>query len=93
VEIKEIDEPAASDTSRHVADRDLVERALVRLDPEHRALVVLHYYLGYPLPEAATSLGISLPAAKSRLHRAMEGLRRSMTVDATAVPLEGGRLA
>src|SRR4029079_19554109 len=94
VEIKEIDEPRAGDTSRHVADRDLVERALIRLDPEHRALVVLHYYLGYPLPEAATSLGISLPTARSRLHGAMAGSRRSMTADASVVPgLEGGTTA
>ena len=75
-----------------LADRDLVERALIRLDPEHRALVVLHYYLGYPLPEAATSLGISLPAAKSRLHRAMQGLRRSMAADpGRPAWKEGGR--
>ena len=93
VEIRTIDEPSGGDASRHLADRDLVERALVRLTPEHRALVVLHYYLGYPLPEAATSLGISLSAAKARLHRAMEGLRRSMTADASVVPLEGGRTA
>jgi RNA polymerase sigma-70 factor (ECF subfamily) len=93
VEIKEIDEPTGSDSAGHLADRDLVERALVRLDPEHRALVVLHYYLGYPLPEAATLAGISLPAAKSRLHRAMQGLRRSMTADAPGIPLEGGRTA
>jgi RNA polymerase sigma-70 factor (ECF subfamily) len=93
VQILGIDEPAGGDSSRHLADRDLVERALNKLDPAHRALVVLHYYLGYPLPEAATSLGISLPAAKSRLHRAMEGLRRSMTADVPVVPLEGGRLA
>jgi RNA polymerase sigma-70 factor, ECF subfamily len=93
VEIANIHEPAGSDSAGHLADRDLVERALARLDPEHRALVVLHYYLGYPLPDAASSLGISLPAAKSRLHRAMQGLRRSMTADAPAVPLEGGRPA
>ena len=93
VEIKTIDEPTGSDTAGHLADRDLVERALIRLDPEHRALVVLHYYLGYQLPEAATLVGISLPAAKSRLHRAMQGLRRSM-VDTAAVPeFEGGRTA
>jgi len=92
--MKALDEPAGSDSAGHLADRDLVERALVRLDPEHRALVVLHYYLGYPLPDAASSLGISLPAAKSRLHRAMQGLRRSMTADAPVVPgLEGGRTA
>ena len=93
VEITQIDEPATGDTSRELADRELVERALNRLAPEHRALVVLHYYLGYPLPEAASSLGISLPTAKSRLHRAMDGLRRSMTVDAFAVPLERGGTA
>lgn len=87
--IQDHDEPSRVDVLRDVADRDLVERALIRLDPEHRALVVLHYYFGYPLPEAATSLGISLPAAKSRLHRAMQGLRRSMIADAPVVPMEG----
>ena len=92
-EVTEIDQPASGDSSRELADRDLVERALNRLEPEHRALVVLHYYLGYPLPEAAASLRISLPAAKSRLHRAMQGLRRSM-VDGASVPAyERGRSA
>ena len=93
IEMLSIYEPFGGDASRHLADRDLVERAMNRLSPEHRALVVLHYYLGYPLPDAATSLGISLPAAKSRLHRAMQGLRRSMSVDASVVPIEGGRPA
>jgi RNA polymerase sigma-70 factor (ECF subfamily) len=95
VEINPIDEPVAGgDAARSLADRDLVERALARLDPEHRALVVLHYYLGYPLPEAAASLGISLPAAKSRLHRAMQGLRRTLTTDVPPVPSpQGGTTA
>jgi len=93
VEITALDEPASGDASREIADRELVERALNRLEPQHRAIVVLHYYLGYPLPEAATSLGISVPAAKSRLHRAMEGLRRSMLVDPSATSVSGGRLA
>jgi DNA-directed RNA polymerase specialized sigma24 family protein len=43
------------------------------------SLVVLHYYLGVPLPEAASSLGISLGAAKSRLHRAMGSMRASFS--------------
>jgi RNA polymerase sigma-70 factor (ECF subfamily) len=92
VEIQDIDLPTREDAARDLADRDLVERALVRLDPEHRALVVLHYYFGYPLPEAATSLGISLPAAKARLHRAIHGLRRSMVADVSVLP-SGGRPA
>jgi RNA polymerase sigma-70 factor (ECF subfamily) len=94
VEIQPIDEPIIRDDAGTLADRDLVERALARLEPEQRALVVMHYYLGYPLPEAAASLGISLPAAKSRLHRAMTGLRRVLAVDAVDGPaLEGGRTA
>jgi RNA polymerase sigma-70 factor (ECF subfamily) len=66
----------ADDIDRLV-DRDELDRALSKLRPEHRALVVLHYYLGVPLPEAAASLGISLGAAKSRLHRAMGSMRQS----------------
>lgn len=67
-------------------DRDALDRALGELRPEHRALVVLHYYLGMPLPEAAATLGITLGAAKSRLHRAVESLRRTFGTDANGVP-------
>lgn len=91
VDILPIDVPTPADEAHRLADRDLVERALARLEPEHRALVVLHYYLGYPLPDAAASLGISLPAAKSRLHRAMAALRRVLATDGRDIPeLEGG---
>lgn len=69
-----------------LADRDALDRALGELRPEHRALVVLHYYLGMPLPEAAASLGISLSAAKSRLHRAVVSLRSTFGADAGGVP-------
>ena len=46
----------------------MLDKALQRLDPRHRAVVVLHYYLGMPLPEVAASLGIPVGTAKSRLH-------------------------
>ena len=91
VEIQPLNDPVDGvDDVHRLADRDLVERALVRLNPEHRALVVLHYYLGYPLPEAASTLGISLPAAKSRLHRAMQGLRLALIADVPPVPSPRG---
>jgi RNA polymerase sigma-70 factor (ECF subfamily) len=102
VELDPIQEPSTGDGARSLADRDLVERALAHLEPPYRALVVMHYYLGYPVPDAAAMLGISHPAARSRLHRAMEGLRRVMTADVApptssqpieAVGLEGGRTA
>jgi RNA polymerase sigma-70 factor (ECF subfamily) len=76
VKLTPIDVPASDDAIGALADRDALDRALGELAPEHRALVVLHYYLGMPLPEAAASLSISLGAAKSRLHRAIGSLRQ-----------------
>ena len=52
-----------------VADRDQIERGFVRLDPEQRAVIVLHHYLDLPLAEVAVTLGIPLGTVKSRLHR------------------------
>ena len=57
------------DTSAALADRDEIERGLRHLEPEQRALLVLHYYLGMPMQETADSLGWPLGTVKSRLHR------------------------
>jgi RNA polymerase sigma-70 factor (ECF subfamily) len=90
-----INHAAPQDAFAVLADRDALDQALGRLAPEHRALVVLHYYLGMPLPEAATSLGISLSAAKSRLHRSMLSLRSAFglgdrTTSEVPEPVRGG---
>lgn len=79
VAVSPIDLPSSQDDIGRLIDRDELDRVLAELTPEHRALVVLHYYLGMPLPEAASSLGISLGAAKSRLHRAMGSMRQSFS--------------
>ena len=52
------------------------------LDPEQRTIIVLHYYLGLPLPDAAHVLRIPLGTAKSRLHRAIRALRAALDADA-----------
>lgn len=79
VSLTPIDVQSTRDEIGLLVDRDELDRVLGELTPEHRALVVLHYYLGTPLPEAAASLGISLGAAKSRLHRAVGSLRQSFS--------------
>jgi RNA polymerase sigma factor (sigma-70 family) len=82
VEIPEIDPPSVADAQAASADRDQVERGVRRLDPEHRTIIVLHYYLGLPLPDAAAALRIPLGTAKSRLHRALQALHAAVDADA-----------
>jgi RNA polymerase sigma-70 factor (ECF subfamily) len=78
VELDPLDLQPVADGSRAVAQRDLVDRALSVLEPEWRAIVVLHFYLGMPLQQVAGTLGIPVGTAKSRLHRSLAALRASV---------------
>jgi RNA polymerase sigma-70 factor (ECF subfamily) len=84
VQIPEMQLPTVSDTQAATADRELIERGLRRLGEEHRTVIVLHHYLGLPLPDAATAMGIPLGTAKSRLHRATQALRAALDADSRA---------
>jgi RNA polymerase sigma factor (sigma-70 family) len=82
MELTPIDSPAAGDMTSSVTDRDQLDRGFSRLEPEARALIVLHHYLDLPLPEVANVLGIPLGTAKSRLHRALQSMRAVLDADA-----------
>jgi hypothetical protein len=58
VELTQLHFSEVLDHAGQVADRDLLDRALARLEPEARAVVVLHFYLDIPLPRVAELLGI-----------------------------------
>ena len=77
-----IDSPAIDDASSLTADRDELERGFSRLEPEARALIVLHHYLDLPLPEVAIAMHIPLGTAKSRLHRGLQSMRAALDADA-----------
>jgi RNA polymerase sigma-70 factor (ECF subfamily) len=64
-----------------VEDRDRLERGFLRLEPEMRAVIVLHHYLDLPMPVVAATLGIPLGTAKSRLHRALGEMRAALEAD------------
>ena len=81
VELTEIHQPSAPDGVGPVAERDLLDRALARLDPEARAVVVLHLYLDLPLPRVAAMLGIPVGTAKSRLHRSIGAMRSAVSIE------------
>ena len=86
VELPEIHPLSVADSQSASADRDLIERGIRHLDPDHRTVIVLHYYLGLPLPDAAAAMGIPLGTAKSRLHRATQALRAALDSDARVRP-------
>ena len=56
--------------------------ALAQLDPAYRLPVLLHYYADLPLEQVARSLNLTIPATKSRLHRARALLRNSLAESA-----------
>jgi RNA polymerase sigma factor (sigma-70 family) len=95
VELTPIDRLATPDIASALADRQLLDEALARLSPGHRAVVALHYLLGMPLPDVASSLGIPLGTAKSRLHYALGAMRTSVTRDPDPVsaPVPRGQFA
>jgi RNA polymerase sigma-70 factor (ECF subfamily) len=66
-----------AETSLSQHDPALVE-ALAQLDLAYRLPVLLHYYADLPVEQVAQSLGLSVPAIKSRLHRARALLRNSL---------------
>lgn len=70
------------DASAALADRDELERVFGRLSVEHRTIVVLHHYLGMTADEAASTIGIPVGTAKSRLHYATDALRAALDADA-----------
>ena len=94
VELNPLDSPAHEDPAATLADRELVDAALARLDPGHRAVVALHYLLGMPMPMVAASLGIPLGTAKSRLHHAIAAMRPVVAEPEVApVAVSGGQVA
>ena len=68
----------APTAAEQVVARDAVERAFAALGTEHRAVVVLHHYLGLGLDEVAVTLDIPHGTARSRLHYALQRMRAAV---------------
>jgi len=85
-------EGAEPDRSLLLADRDALERGFRQLDPDQRAVLVLHHYVGFPLQEIADVLGVPTGTVKSRLFRATQAMRLALAADATSPRLNEGRI-
>ncbi len=73
----EIDRPSSSPETTAIENLDL-NRALDSLSTEDRTALMLRYYLDLPLEEVAQILGISMTAARSRVHRAARRMRPAL---------------
>ena len=73
--------PAESRSDQYSGAATDVRRALLRLKPDDRLPLVLHFYLDLPLDEIARMLGVSEAAAKSRVYRAAQRLRPELSME------------
>src|SRR5262245_42476641 len=95
VELRVVSElpPAIPGPELSVAERDQLERGFARLGPDHRAVLVLTYYLGLPQSEVAETLDIPPGTVKSRLNRATAAMRAALDADDRPSLAEEGRTA
>ena len=95
IELEPGDAPQVTDHANALIEAELVQRALGRLAPGHRAVVALHYLVGMPLTEVAATLRIPVGTAKSRLHQSLATMRATLPPpsDQATSTVPGGQLA
>ncbi|MGH9748767.1 MAG: sigma-70 family RNA polymerase sigma factor [Candidatus Polarisedimenticolia bacterium] len=71
--------------------RELVEKAIMKLPAKYRVVAVLRDLDGLSTEEAATALGLQVPALKTRLLRARLMLREALAPHFQRRTREGGR--
>jgi RNA polymerase sigma-70 factor, ECF subfamily len=69
----------AADQTKPLAHDPALVQALAQLDAGYRLPVLLHYYADLSLDQVAQALSLTVPAIKSRLHRARAQLRNSLS--------------
>ena len=71
-----------------VEARAVLEPAFDRLSADQRAVLALHYAMGYSIAEAAHALGVRVGTAKSRLNAGLAKLRTAIAPDDGIVEAE-----
>jgi RNA polymerase sigma-70 factor (ECF subfamily) len=70
--------PRVDDNAQTGELREVLEKAIAELPPDYRTALVMHDVEGMPNPDIAETLGISLPAVKSRVHRSRLFVRKKL---------------
>jgi RNA polymerase sigma-70 factor (ECF subfamily) len=71
-------QPLVEDPTERVADAVVVRRAFRALEPDDRIILALRFYRDLKVDDIAHVMGIRPRAASSRLHRALQRLRRRL---------------
>ena len=66
---------SVNDQSLDLENKEIINKALLKLDENHRAIVVIRMIQGYDTLQAAEILGIPKGTVLSRLKRAMDKLK------------------
>jgi RNA polymerase sigma-70 factor (sigma-E family) len=74
---------AGRDTLQGSVEKDVIGRALGRLNPEHRAAVVLRFWADLSTDAIAERLGVPAGTVRSRLHYALGALRAELESERT----------
>jgi RNA polymerase sigma-70 factor (ECF subfamily) len=70
-----------------ILDRELVSAAFQHLSPAHQTVIVETFYRGGTMATIARELGIPHGTARSRLHYALDAMRKQLDEnDAMAAP-------
>jgi RNA polymerase sigma-70 factor (ECF subfamily) len=73
-------QPSSSDVLARTDDAERLHEAVQALPEKHRQVVKLRFFEDAALPEIAAVLGLSVGTVKSRLHHALEKLRKMKTI-------------
>jgi RNA polymerase sigma-70 factor (ECF subfamily) len=76
------EEATFGDVSESAGLREAIRSGLEVLPPELRATVVLRFYADLTVPEIAAAMEVPEGTVKSRLHRAIDELRRFLPMEA-----------
>jgi RNA polymerase sigma-70 factor (ECF subfamily) len=71
--------PRVDEQALHHELRDVLQHAIDDLPPDYRTALVMHDVEGISNPDIAETLGISLPAVKSRVHRSRLFVRQKLS--------------
>ena len=74
----QLDDLAQATTLDRIEVLDLLEGAFQTLDPDDRAMVVMHHLEGRPLAAIADALHMPVGTVKWRLHEARQALQRAL---------------